>query len=452
MGEAGLAEDLEDDDERIKRCCLIGMNDDSFALAQRLLNANWDVVFLDTDAQRLQLSSALKVPVRRKRSAHEDAPPTVSASDAHRPVNPAMDVEASTTPSTLEGGGSSTTALPLISEDNDGHGEEDTEVVPPVEDAEVHEGALPRNAASSDNYVAVETEVETPRVVTRLVTPVSSVARSGISTSVRVALTESGSARSRDSKHEAMLLGYEAQMTDVTPSNTDAVVIFLPSDSQAFALANLLLDAFHLTKIIAQVNNPLWASMLANIGVLPIYSFSATVAMLFQAVVSTKGRMELINPNKPTHTQLAEVIKPDTTDTVPIHLLYSTEEDQADFLKAHPNPPAEAQKNLFRFNEKFKVVPDAVREEYVNSIYGVHASLLNINTGRNLARAGLTFSGPMMTYGEGDSDEDEEEREEEERKAGGNRGGEVQLEELDGVDWEAEEKAQQDEDEEHQAV
>ena len=185
--------------------------------------------------------------------------------------------------------------------------------------------------------------------------------------------------------------------------------------------------------------------MFASIGVLPIYSFSATVAMLFQACISTKGQMEMIDPRKPTHTQLAELIRPDTTPSVPIHLLYSTEQDQQDFLKAHPNPPL-AEDRLFKFNEKFRVVPDAVREEYVASIYGVHASRSGINTGRNLARAGLTFSGPMMAgneWGSVDlSDDDEDEA----------KVGEIQLQEmereLDEVDWAAGEEGEEEKREE----
>ena len=386
-GEAGLAEEDEDDDERVRRCVLIGMNDDSFALAQRLLNANWDVVFLDTDAERLKLTAALKVPVRRKRSHTAEEPPIVSKVEAEE--NKDSGAHSTAEDST----GSAGEAAPAV--EGDGHegaaaGEEGaaTLQVADMEEHSMNEEVFSSKPPSSDAYVEVEAVRE--QVTTRLVTPVavsSKAAMAGISTSVRVSLTESGSARARDSKHEAILLGYEAQMGDVTPANTDAVVIFLPSDSQAFALSNLLLDAFHLTKVIAQVNNPLWASMLANIGVLPIYSFSATVAMLFQAVTSTKGRMEFIRPDKPVHTQLAALIKPDTTDKLPIHLVYSTDEDQADFLRQHPNPPVEAQ-NLFRFNEKLKVVPDAAREEYINSIYGVHASRSSINTGRNLARGG----------------------------------------------------------------
>ena len=116
---------------------------------------------------------------------------------------------------------------------------------------------------------------------------------------------------------------------------------------------------------------------------------------------------------------------------MPIHLLYSTEEDQADFLRAHPNPPEEAMQRLFRFNEQFKVVPDSARAEYIQSIWQVHAGRAAIDTGGNLARAGLTFSGPMMSGGELDDDDDSDD---ERKRADG--GGEVQLEELDGLDFE----------------
>ena len=419
-GEAGMAEDLDDDDERIKRCVMVGMNDDSFALAQRLLNANWDIVFLDTDEERLKLTSALKVPIRRKHSHAEEAPVTVSKPETTQP-SPSHAATAAGDGEAAEGG------PPAAAEE-----------APDAPEPSTSERTLrPNGASTSETYVAVETA---ERVSARLVTPVQ-VNAEGISQSMLFALTESGSARARDRKHEALLLGYEAVLKDVTPANTDCVVIFSPSDSQAFALANLLLDSFHLTKVISQVNNPLWASMFANIGVLPIYSFSATVAMLFQAVVSTKGRMEMINPNRPTHTQLADLIKPDTTDSLPIHLLYSTEEDQRDFLKAHPNPPPEARKALFQFNEKFRVVPDAMREDYINSIFGAHSARSGIETGKNLKRAGLTFSGPLMATDELESEEEEEEVGGRGRSGGGGRGrGDVQLEELDEVDWEAEEK------------
>jgi hypothetical protein len=478
IGEAGQADEDEDEDGRVRRALLFGMNDDSYALAQRLLNANWNVVFLDTDAEKLKLAAFLTVPLRRRASvAAIDVPPETQAAAAagdkpveevkdagavrtvtSRPASPSQ-VASSSSPSLFEltsetrsegaagGEGDGGEARDTSAEpDADARTAPSMATMPDEEDAAPETSrtrALPnkgRSDSSSSTYVALETREEA--VTTLLVTPVTSRATSS---AVRFALTESGSARARDTRHESLLLGYEAQLESVRPGNTDTAVVFLTSDSQAFALCNLLLDQLHLTKVISQVNNPNWASMFASIGVLPIYSFSATVSMLFQACISTKGQMEMINPRKPTHTQLAELIKPDTTASVPIHLLYSTERDQQDFLKAHPNPPL-SEDRLFKFNEKFRVVPDAVREEYVTSIYGVHASRSGINTGRNLARAGLTFSGPMMAGNEWD-DLDELSDDEDEAKVG-----EIQLQEmereLDEVDWAAGEEGEEEKREE----
>ena len=209
------------------------MNDDSFALAQRLLTANWDVVFLDTDSDRLKLAAALKVPPRSKRRPRgAEEPPIVSSTSSGEskgaPHSPSHASKAGDERSAAE-----TDAAVEVDADD--------------ADASLHEFAMP-NGERSESYVAVET-VE--RVSTRLVTPVQ-VDRSGVSSSTRFALTESGSARAHDSTKEALLLGYEAQLGDVTPKNTDAVVIFLASDSQAFALANLLLESLHVAKVVCR--------------------------------------------------------------------------------------------------------------------------------------------------------------------------------------------------------
>ena len=193
-GEAGMAEDLDDDDERIKRCILIGMNDDSFALAQRLLNANWDVVFLDTDEERLKLTSALKVPVRRKHSHAEEAPIIVSK---EQPQHAEGD-SSQASPSHASAGGEMECSV------NAGHEEPSDAPEPSTSQLTLR----PNGSAASETYVAVETA---ERVSARLVTPVA-VNAEGISQSALFALTESGSARARDSKHEALLLGYEAQL------------------------------------------------------------------------------------------------------------------------------------------------------------------------------------------------------------------------------------------------
>ena len=84
-----------------------------------------------------------------------------------------------------------------------------------------------------------------------------------------------------------------------------------------------------------------------------------------------------------------------------------------------------------------------MREDYINSIFGAHSARSTIETGKNLARAGLTFSGPLMAADELDSDD-------EQGGAGGAAGrGDVGLEELDDVDWEAEEKKEMEREENH---
>ena len=99
-----------------------------------------------------------------------------------------------------------------------------------------------------------------------------------------------------------------------------------------------------------------------------------------------------------------------------------------------------------------KVVSNSVREEYIQSIFGAHSARSNIDTSKNLARAGLTFSGPMMAGDLSDelnSDDEEEKEEGGGGGGGGGRGGDIQLEELDEVGraLEAEEKKAYEDDE-----
>ena len=418
--ESGKAEADDEDDEVIKRAVLVGLTDESFALAQRLLRANWDVVFLDTDEQRLSMTQSLFVPVRRKHShaTEEEEVPHVDVSK----------VEAVSTV------GENSLAVPAgaaVYEEKTASGEV---MLSPVYENETVEmiavdgEGQDRHPTTSESYIEVDTAGE--RVITRLVKPVALTKLK----SDTFALTASGSSRAKDAKQKALIAGYEEALNELNLSAKmiDAAVLCLASDTESFSLANLLLDTMRVRKVIAQVNNPNWATMFASIGVLTVYSFSSTVAMLFQCVVAANGKFPVVNERKPLHTQLADhIIQPDTTPTVPIHLTYSEDSDQADYLKLHPNPPIRAEQ-LFKFNERVKVVSEAERGRYVESIWGVHEARSGIDITGNMARAGLTFSGPMMA-GEGDSDDEEaEQRDESEARAA--------MNELDNVDWKEEEK------------
>ena len=412
--ETGQAEADDEDDDVIKRCVLIGMTDESFALAQRLLRANWDVVFLDTDEQRLSMTQSLIVPKRRKHShaGDEDEVPHVDVSK----------VEAV---STVRGESTSAAGCGTVDDEKAASGEIELSTAPESETstlaAEEVDGQV-RHPTSSEAYIEVDTAGE--RVITRLVAPVALTKLKGDT----FALTESGSSRAKDAKQKALIAGYEEALNELNLSakTIDAAVLCLASDTQSFSLANLLLDTMRVRKVIAQVNNPNWATMFASIGVLTVYSFSSTVAMLFQCVVAAGNKFAMVNANKPLHTQLADhIIHPDTTTTVPIHLTYSEDSDQSDYLRHHPNPPIRPEQ-LFKFNERVKVVSEAERGRYVDSIWGVHEARSGIDLTGNMARAGLTFSGPMMA-GEGE----DEERDESEARAA--------MNELDDVDWKEEE-------------
>ena len=414
--ETNKAEADNEDDDIIKRCVLIGMTDESFALAQRLLRANWDVVFLDTDEQRLSMTQSLVVPVRRKHShgGEEEEVPHVDVSK----------VEAL---STVREGSTSTAGTEVVEEQKSSSGEVE---LAPVDESETTNFTADgegqdRHPESSESYIEVDTAGE--RVITRLVKPVALTKLKNDT----FALTESGSSRAKDAKQKALIAGYEEALNELNLSakTIDAAVLCLASDAQSFSLANLLLDTMHVRKVISQVNNPNWATMFASIGVLTVYSFSSTVAMLFQCVVAANNKFPMVNERKPLHTQLADhIIHPDTTPTVPIHLTYSEDSDQADYLRTHPNPPIRPEQ-LFKFNERVKVVSEAERGRYVESIWGVHEARSGIDLTDNMARAGLTFSGPMMA---GEGDDDEERRDESEARAA--------MNELDNVDWKEEEK------------
>ena len=431
--ETGKAEADDEDDDVIKRCVLIGMTDESFALAQRLLRANWDVVFLDTDEQRLLMSKSLVVPPRRKHShaEEEEEVPHVDVSKVEgvatvreESINPAA-APATVAEEEKEG------------EEGEASGEVELSAVDTSDTANLamKGRGLSRHLTggpSSESYIEVDTAgVTIERVTTRLVTPVALTKLK----SDTFALTESGSSRAKDAKQKALIAGYEEALNELNLSakTIDAAVLCLASDTQSFSLANLLLDTMRVKKVIAQVNNPNWATMFASIGVLTVYSFSSTVAMLFQCVVAANNKLAIVNERKPLHTQLADhIIHPDTTPTVPIHLTYSEDSDQSDYLRMHPNPPIRPEQ-LFKFNERVKVVSEAERGRYVESIWGVHEARSGIDLTGNMARAGLTFSGPMMA-GEGEDDEDgeDERRDESEARAA--------MDELDNVDWKAEEK------------
>ena len=101
--ETGKAEVDDEEDETIKRAVLIGMTDESFALAQRLLRANWDVVFLDTDEERLLMTKNLIIPVRRKHS-HAEAEEEVPHVDVSKVEGISTVREESTTAAAAAGG------------------------------------------------------------------------------------------------------------------------------------------------------------------------------------------------------------------------------------------------------------------------------------------------------------------------------------------------------------
>ena len=344
VNEDGLAVIDDDESDKIKRAVLIGCNEYTLAVAQRLLYANWDILFLDDSEDALEQANTLFIPLRE---------------DHEHPLPPTAEPTA----------GASASAVASESKADDG-----TESA-----AAADADGAPASLASTTDYHSVPSTRTPDRVITRLVTPASS------------------DSDADDAAHRAWVVGYESQLADVTTANCTAVAVCIGDDSRAFAVCNLLLEHFALTKVVCLVENPNWASMMASIGVLPIYSFSSAAQLMTAALTTPfNSAVEIIRSKRPFHTALAAIIKPDSTATVPFHMLNASDVEKDDYLRLHPNPPL-PQEKLWKFNEKLRVVTAAVREEYVSAIFGVHASKALFNVANAAKLSEETFLGPNMT-------------------------------------------------------
>jgi len=226
-------------------------------------------------------------------------------------------------------------------------------------------------------------------------------------------------------KHAREALGLRAILTNtreqVSAHGVDAALVCFDSDELNFDLCAVLQEHLHLKRVIAEVQNPQWASMFASVGVLTVFPYSLAAHTVAQMVLTGEHQqLELVPPTRPLHVSLSHVIKPDTLEETPLYLRQLSPEDQRAFTAQHPDPPL-PRDQLWKFDEKLKVVNAAVRDEYMKQIASLHGNnFLRLDHASSFGAAAAAFQGPGMlnlsSGAEADPNDPDEQRIQEARR------------------------------------
>lgn len=398
-GEDGMAAGGEEEDEEghgHKRALIIGINVSSLAVAQRLLKEDWNVLFVDTDLNKTDMLQWLKYERRKK---PEKTPQEI----ARRKALAAAKAEAKA-------------ASSFVDLNPPGLGEESKQQSPSHQTSEYH--PVEEESSSSSSHLpdlgSTTTPAEEQQVQFRLLEPVDPSTESsalGVKKDPLASL-----------KHARDAAGLRAITFDCNPHNLNAALVMLDDDALNFDLCTVLLDSLRLSRVIVEVQNPTWTGLFASMGALPVFPFSLSAHTLATIVLAGEhGHVEVVNPTKPVHVALSNIIKPDLTieegskttaaQVPPLYLRNLTPQDQSLFLDSHPDPSL-PRENWWKVNEKLRVVSTAAREEYLSQIQALHVPhhIKLVNNPLATQAVEATFQGPML-MGTGGKDEDPEEEE-----------------------------------------
>lgn len=394
-GEDGqaLGDDEDEHEAHVKRCVFIGINISSLAVAQRLLKQDWNVLFIDSDESKVDMLQWLQYERRKKKEKTpaqlarqrelQQAKAAAAAASTFVDLNPPAD-----TP--LEQEASQTSEYAPVSE------EEMLPAAGTVDSDSPHEASVssapPGPEATVESINNTSTLPDDKQVQFRLLKPVADISPKDPISKMRYA---------------SEAAGFKEISWDLNSHNVEAAVVMLESDELNFDLCTVLQDYLQLKRVIVEIQNPNWTSMFASIGVLTIFPYSLSSHTMYQMVTcGPHQHLELVSPTRPLHVSLSHIIKPDTLldPPPPLYLKNLSHEDQAKFFEQHPDPPM-PRAQMWKFDEKLRVVPAAQRDEYIAQIHQLHANnqiKLDLTSGASKATA--TFSGPGMLTLTGGSD------------------------------------------------
>ena len=515
-GEDGLAlgDDSDDEDEKPhKRAMIIGINISSLAVAQRLLKADWNVLFIDTDARKtdmlqwlqyerrkLKVLSAKELAAKKARrearaaarlkrktsllslgvvskaemdKAVADAVARVEAGEAAEqpavidvgasadaPPSPSGTALSTRSPPPSGRGRAPSIAVEAIAEGEEGHHQEDG---PPVDQRKLLGAGAGAGASDaveeqkssggaggssgSGSTPAIEEARRAARLKRELArhaemaakaaeAAASSTGSGDINTTTDLNATTTAPVELQvqfrllaptsepiDPKdlcarytNASSCVALRSLCSDLSLKNLNAALVMLESDELNFELCSVLQECLGLTRIVAEIQNPNWTSLFAQMGVLTLFPYSLASHTLAALVMSSDhghGRFELLPHNKPLHVGLSQVIRPDTVvDGPPLYLRHLSPEEQRAWSAQHPEP-LQPKSGMWQFNEKLRVVPAAVRDDYLAQLRSLHSNnAIKLDHSSSMAAADLTFQGPGMLSitdgadgdGEGDGD------------------------------------------------
>jgi hypothetical protein len=454
-GEDGMAvgSEEEEDEEHHKRAVIVGINISSLAVASRLLKHDWNVLFIDTDGRKTDMIHWLKYerrkkPVRtpaeiKKRRLAKEARIAARAAARARAgfldLNPpgslpeeqaaaaaaqaAADAEAEVAAeaAAIAAGG----AQPPVDEadiglehSSSGGGSQQYQPVQGEHEERVQVSSeMPPRAPAAASSAAGASSSRPPRgsggVISSLEDTNNSTTTAPEEQQVQFLLLEPSRDVDLDPKdplsklkHARLALGLKAITWDLNEHNVNAALVCLDDDELNFDLCAVLQDNVHLKRVIAEVQNPNWTSMFASVGVLTVFPYSLAAHTVAQMVLTPEhGALELVSHTKPLHVSLSHVIRPDTLEgdlssgdpsRAPLYLRNLAPEDQRAFASQHPDPPL-PRDQLWKFNEKVKVVGAAMRDEYMGQIASLHGNnSIKLDHASSFGAAASAFQGPGM--------------------------------------------------------
>ena len=430
-GEEGMAVggEEEEDEERHKRAIIVGINISSLAVAQRLLKHDWNVLFIDTDTRKTDMLQWLQYEKRAKphRSAAE--------MKKRRAMQKAREEERARKSFTDLGAGGPPEPSGVASAEASVSREEGQYA--PVDDEPELQVDVDSAAAAASSPAAgagAAASSSSSSASGSLAVPSAAAGAGGDDLNQTTTLPEEQQVQFRlleaadfvdpkdpvyRLKSAAQCAGLKAATWDCNERNVDAALVMLEADQLNFDLCTVLQDSMHVRRVIAEIQNPNWTSVFASVGVLTVFPYSLASHTLAQMVLcGPHQHLELVPPTRPLHVSLSHVIKPDTLlENPPLYLRHLEPADQQAFLAQHPDPPM-PRDQMWKFDEKVKVVSAAQRDEYLAQIQSLHGNnSIKLNHGKAAAAAASAFSGPGMLNttggrggGDGDDADDEEER------------------------------------------